>query len=735
MKPPAFLEKILPHKEEKQYFLALEIKSKRVKAAVWEKEKEKITLIDFGDASYSGSWEETIKAADEAIVEAGGDISQEKIEQVILGLPQDWTAENKILDPHLANLKKLCERLTLKPLGFVVIPEAIVNYLKQLEGVPPTALLIGLEEEAFTLTLAKAGRIEGTKVVKRTEEEALPSQIEKTLSNFSVEALPSRILLYNGREELEELKEDLLFHKWSDKLPFLHLPKIEILDKNFDIKALAMSSGLQMGGVITKEEMIAVKDEDLETSKSPKEEEETTTPDIREKGAVGFIKDKDILEEGGTEKEIFAEEEKEIPREAMALKTYEDEQEVELPSKVFKPSLPSWRLPKLKLPHIGFPFFRGAVKPFVFLLLILLLAALVYGAAWWYLPKAEVKIWLQTKPLEKEAEITLSSNSEGQENAGQVAGVTVEVEETAGKKASTTGKKTVGDPAKGKLTIYNKTENEKIFPRGIVLIGSSDLRFTLDKEVTVASTAAFSTSFSSVGGEITAAKIGPEGNLPGETNLSFKDYPTSSYFAKTDDGLSGGTSKEVSAVSKSDQEKLLEDLFQELSDQARENLQAKLGAEDKLIEETITSATKEKKFDKDVGEEASELNLTLSVKFQAVAYNEKEIKDRFLKSLEEATPEGYELNKDETKIEVLGVNKKEKETTLKMIAKVNLLPKLNLEEIRKSILGKKQSLAEEYLKGLRGVSQVEVIIKSPVPSPFKALPRLPRNIKIEIIST
>lgn len=725
MKLTAFLEKILPlKKEEKEYFLALEIKSQEVKAAVWQKDEEKISLINLGAANFEGDWEEVVKAADEAIIEASGAVSQEKIEKVILGLPQDWTVENKITTSRLNDLKKLCAQLSLKPLGFVVIPEAIVNYLRQLEGVPPTAILIGPETESFTLTLVKAGKIEGTKVVKKEKEAKLSEQIEEVLASFAVEALPSRVLLYNGHDDLEKLKENLLSHRWTDKLPFLHLPKIELLEKSFDIRALAMASGMQMGGIIIQEEMAMEKEPEIEEDKE--EQEEIVSVGASEREDLGFVKDRDILEDEEEEEKMVVEEEKEVSAETASKEAFEAE--------VFKPSLPSlkFKLPGFKLPSLGFSFFGGVVKPLILAVLVLVFIGGASFAAWWYLPKAEVKIWVQTKPLEREAEVTLSQSFEESPDA---AGLTIEVEEEASKKSSATGKKTVGDPAKGKTVIYNKTENEKKFPQGTVLIGPDEARFTLDEEVTVASTAAFSTSFSSVNGKITAVKIGPEGNLPGDTNLSFKDFPTSSYFAKTDGDLSGGTSKEVSAIAKADQEKLLEELSGELTNKAKKDLQAKLGSEEKLVEDTVVLTVKEKKFDKEVGEEAAELNLTLSATFKALAYNEKEIKERFLKSLEEATPQGYELAREETKIEIVGVNKKEKETTLKMVAKTKLLPKLNLEEIRKNIVGKKKTLAEEYLRNLDGVSQVEIIIKFPLPLGLGTLPRLPQNISLEVVST
>lgn len=728
MKLPLFLEKI-SHKrvEEKEYFLALEIKDKEVKVAIWQRVKEKITLINIGRAPYLGDWDEVIKAADEAIVEASADINQEEIEKVIFGVSLTWTSENRILNPHLENLKKLCGRLSLKPLGFVTTPEAVVARLKQIEGIPPTALLIGVEEAVLVITLVKAGRMEGTRTLEKKKEKALPEQIEEVIAGFSVEILPSRILLYDGEEDLEKIKGEILSYRFNEKLPFLHLPKVEILDKDFDIKALALTSGVQMGGAVPIEEI-------LMESKPGIEEEKVVQPPEEEKEEVsGFIKGKDILEE--KEGETL------IGKEEARVESSRTEFMPEEPKKSTRGGLKLLSFFKLKFPSLNWPQlnlpFPGEFKRIGFVLVFVLVIIAGFSfAAYWYLPKAEVKVWVQTQPLEKELEIIITQSSKvGPESFEKMVGEMIEVEETASEKTSTTGKKMVGDPAKGKAIIYNKTENEKKFPSGTILTGSEGLRFSLDEEVIVASTTAFSTSFSSVSGKVTAVKIGLEGNLSAGTNFSFKDYPTSSYFAKNEEDFSGGTSQEILVVAKSDQEKLTESLSKKLAEKAKEDLRGKLGPGEKLLEETLTSTVKEKKFDKEVDEETSELNLDLTTLFKVMIYSEKELKDRLFQNMREATPQGYELNPEEIKIEILGVEKKEEEVTLKITAKASLLPKLDLEEIKKNITGKKQIIAEEYLKNLAGATQVEILIRFPLPLPLQTLPRLPQNIKLEIIST
>jgi len=125
--------------------------------------------------------------------------------------------------------------------------------------------------------------------------------------------------------------------------------------------------------------------------------------------------------------------------------------------------------------------------------------------------------------------------------------------------------------------------------------------------------------------------------------------------------------------------------------------------------------------------------------FKATAYNESHLKGKFLKSLEESVSSGYELNEKDTEMTILEAQAKGEETLLKLAVKAHLLPKLNLDQIKKEISGKKETVVKDYLKGLGSITQSEVKIYLPFPWPFpvsfSTLPRLPQNIKIEIIST
>lgn len=729
--------------------MALGIKEKEVKAVVWQKKEEKIDLVDISSIDVSGGWDEVIQAADEAIVRASADVPQEYIERVIFGIPSDWTAgNNKIGEPHLPNLKRLCEQLSLKPLGFIVFFEAIINYLKQIEGVPPTAIFLELGEKKSRMILTRAGRIEGIKSIEPDGEKDLAESIEAALKEIpNVEVLPSRIILYNSQKNLETIKDDLLAHHWPKELPFLHLPKIEILEKNTDIKSLVIASGAQMGITNFSPDFLSQPTaRPITRSQLVKEEQKHEEAELADESDrpveenVGFIKDKDVLEmdEQQEEGEEVLIEKETFPAKVDRKEDLVEEDEGLAPRRSFN-FIPSFRipaipLPKFSLPTLHFGFFTEIRLIFLSLAILGLIGGGILGSFYWYFVKAKVVISFEQKSLKKETEIIVATGG-AKEDSGQIAGETVEAEVSGNKKAQTTGQKTIGDPAKGEVIIYNKTENEKKFSKGTVLT-SGNLAFSLDEEVSIASTAAFSTSFSSSKAKVTAKDIGSDGNLPGGVNFAFKDYPTSSYFAKNENDFSGGTSQKVSTVAKGDQEKLLSELTKELEEKAKADLRGKISSDKEIVEPSVNSEVVKKKFNKEAGDEANDVDLDLTLNFKSLAYSKDDLKKILLKNTQEAANENYEIRNEEIKMEILEVKKvDDQQAVIKVIIEANLSPKVDQEKIKRDITGKKIAPVKDYLKNINGVKDVDIkITPGIIPAGLIILPYRPQNIAIEVSS-
>jgi len=728
MELPNILNKITHANEQsgKEYFWALQIWDEGVKSAIWAVEGEKVKVFSLG--GHEG-WEETIEGLLSAVEKSFRRALEnfvgecEKPTKVIFGLPNDWSEEERINAEKQKLLSYLCRQLDLKPVGFVSIFEAINHRLKEVEGVPLSAILINPGKKFINLAIVEVGQIKGVEKIVRSED--VGADVCEGLSRFSaIDTLPARILLFNG-QDMEELQQILISYPWKTiqvggkELPFLHLPKIEILPYDFDISAVAIAGG----GEVAKnlglpmapiEETEGVKEEEKKEEEREEKEEEESGEDL------GFVLEKDISLETKKEEEPSA-----FPKETPII-----EKKFSLKGK-----LPSFHFSFRPRFPLNFPF---AILGGGLLLLLFILGA---AALYWNVPKAEILIYVTPQVLEKEVEITFDPNQEvlDEKNLVVPAGV-VEVQESGEKTAPTTGEKTVGERAQGEVTIYNRTSAKKTFPAGTILVGPGGLKFTLDRETSVASKSPDPTGKpADIWGEskatITAVDIGAQYNLAAQSLFSIKDFPTDSFLAKNESALSGGTSRQIQAVAGDDQKTLLKDLSRELEEKGRKDLLGKIPEGKKLVEEGVLSSTVSSEFDHKVGDEAQALTLNLTLKVTGLVYGKGDFLKLSQTFLQGVIPPDYELKGEELEATfTLEKENKDGSMLFKTFLKANLLPRLDKKDIAKNIKGKYPHLAEQYLSRISGYAGSEIRLLPRLPGFLGTLPRREENISLEIRS-
>ncbi len=739
------ISKIGKKEEKKEYFFALIISSAKVRGAIWTVREGKTKVVATGQAKPWIEEKDLLDSVDAALSSATEDFTQSEEEakepnKVIFGLPESWVEKERITPEKLRVLKEISQKLELKPVGFVVITEAIIHQLKVNEGVPPTTILLGMEKEEVQITLVNLGKITATTAVKRSQD--LGADVAEGLSRLKKErSFPARMLLYNTEEDLEKAKDELLAYSWPSF--FLHLPKVEILPADFDIRAVALSGGREVakaaGIEVLEPEVKKEEKEGEEKPPAPTEKPAVEEPEIQreEKTDFGFVKDRDIAE---------------IKPPKPKVKVMEEPEEIVPPSPP-KRVAPAFKLPKMdfsrfSLPKLDFSrltslipisqYIRGRNSLVIGLVLgLILVVAGIAMAAYWRLPKAQVVLLVEPKTLEKEFEIKLDPELSEPDPANlALPANSVEAEVEREKTAEATGAKLIGDPAKGEVTIYNRTEGLKEFAAGTVIVGPGDLEFTLDDDVSVASESA-GPDYSKIPGKatvsVTAVEIGTEGNLAADSEFSIGDYSTSDYIARNESALTGGTSREVAVVSKEDQENLATVLTDELKEIAIQELNQKLSPGSKLLAESLEDKVVGKSFSKDVDEEADKLTLTLKIEFSALTYKEEDFKNLIEDQIRETVPSGFEFKREESEInfELIDV---EEDGSARFTAtlKANLLPQLDLEEIRNNLAGKYPELGELYLDNLPNVAGFEAKITPRLPRRLETFPRLPKNIQIEV---
>ena len=685
-------------KEQKEIFWALLIEPEWVTSAVWQIENGKVAIISSSPATRWETEGNLIEAIDASLSSCTQSLPEEVDDptKTVFGVPSSWIEGGNIKEEYLERLKKVCQDLSLVPSGFVVLSEAISHFIKEEDMTPLSGVVVGISDEALDISIFNLGKLIGTTSVFRSV--SVEEDMTEGLSRLStsVENLPSRIILFNQKEqELETIKESLNNSDWNKigNSKFMHTPKVEILDPSKKIMAVALAGGSEMAevhGVISQEQEI---------------ETETPTDSIPEEEIHNVEEPKDVTAEDlGFVIEQPKTETPKLPN---------------LPKFNFK--IPNWPQVsnKIKIPHFNFSL---GGKPLLIGGGMILLALVVGFILWWFLPKATVTLFVTPKKLEENVTFTVGKDIKGEE---------IEVSVNGEKTNPTTGTKTVGEKAKGSVKIQNGTAFPISLPSGTILVSSSDLKFQTVKVASVSG----ALSPSSPGNatiDIEAVSIGSEYNLVKDEVFKVGNYPKADVDASTSENLSGGSSRQISAVSEEDRKKILKELTDELTDEANGKLNEKITSDQVLVEVSINNEIEEEDYSNKVGDEATNLKLALTLKVKSTVVSKSELLEISKKSLEGKIPSGFVLRDDQITYDF---KESDEEGSFDVRIFANLLPNIDPLDVSKKIVGKYPNLAESFLGSVPGFVRAEFRIKPLLPGKLGTLPHLVKNISVEISSS
>ena len=723
-------------KTDSEYFLTLTLRNERATAVVFEKTSGRVKVVGKGEKEFKRTIEEEdeedlLKALDVAISDAESSLPDNvESHKTIFGIKGNWVEEGKIKKEYLGKLKKISDSLDLKPMGFLVVTEAISHLLQKEEGAPVSAILCEVGKNALTVSLLKAGKI----LEEKTSEvhENKPFTVDALLKHFEApEVLPSRIIIFGSNEDLTQ---EFLGFTWSKSLPFLHPPQITSLPLDFDAQAVLFGAVSQMGLSVVMDTLDKTFKEGDSLAKAL-EEEKLKEP--VEKVSEAMSSDYFGFKEGADISKEMPKKVPEVPAES-PLTAVEDTAEIpegikeektglaELPEKagflllgarqtlgkVFAYTKTMKRKPAL----IGI----GIALLLVFLLFIYLFAT-----------SATLTLGVSAKESAKSEKITFTKGSTDVSN-NEISGKFVTDTQDGKSTIDTTGKKETGDKAKGTVTIFNSADSPRTFTEGTAITSSNNLEFTLDKSVTVASGSSdpINPKSGQANVTVTASKFGTSYNLPSGTKFTIGELSTVA--AKNDDAFSGGTTKNVSVVAKADIDKLTKQLTSDLEKKAREELSKQVTSDSVLLPVFSSEDFSKKSFSKDADDEAQQVSLTAEIEFTGIIYSKKDLisfaKDSFQKEL------GPNLVIDEKNLslDVKDFEKTDDGVSGTMEITAILLPKIDEKSLASEIAGKSLSDAQRRLEGLPKVETVEIRISPSIPFLPKRLPISSGKIKFII---
>jgi hypothetical protein len=706
-----------------EVYFALLIGSEKISAAIWSLEGRNLKIINTAETKLDNA--KLLESANNALDECLADFPYDPT-KVLFGVPETWLTDGNLKPEYLEKLRVLTKELSLSPMAFVSNSHAISHFLQTQTGAPLTAVLVE-NSDPLVLTIVKSGKVVITKEIKRGE--SLNQDIEKGLLMIDeVEVLPSRIIAY-GEKSQDGLKDRLVSFPWMSKLPFLHLPKIDVLDQTVPMIAVCFAGAFEINPDVSY------------------------VADVRKKAAGAGVSALPVVAndgfvEGDIEADSFGQDQTlrggvaRIDRE-LASDEFDDELEVggsfgaEQGAKA-KGLLMLKKIKRMfKVPTRG-----GNRKLLLFASPIALV--LILMIIWVVMVKVDVQMFIDAKTLDRQAKVEADPAISAPDDVNRkIPGKVVSVSVNDTLRGTASGQKQIGDPAKGKVIIYNKTDSSKSLASGTVLSSDNGLKFTLDSSVNIASQSATpgpdQTTIIKPGKSdavgVTATVVGPEGNLAAGVNLSINGFTQNQMLATIDSALSGGTSKTVTVVSSDDHKKLLADLASNLRKKARDEIQAKLDGDMKVSEEGLIENITRQTYSKKVGDQASDFTLTLSVDYKGTAYSDSDFKTMAAKSIDTSLPEGYELNLAESETQATATKvEKDGRLIFDVTFRAKLSPKLDKEQIKKQITGKSVGEATDVLKQIENVIGVVYEFSPSFTKVFGRLPFWPGNINITVVT-
>jgi len=725
-------------KEKKDIYWALLIEPGWVQAGVW-------TIIGSSAQAVSlsppNSWkleEEFMSAADASLSASAQNLPEdyEEPSKTVFGVVSSWVTGGEIKAEYLQMIKQACSKLSLEPVGFVVLSEAVSHYVKQKEGSPLSAVVLGVSEDSLELSIYRLGNIVGATKVARSV--SLVDDVAEGLSRFlGSDPIPSRFILYGGKDsELEETRQSLVKGNWEDleALKFLHPPKIEILDYEEKIRAVILAGASEIAdisSVLSEEKRETVEGE---TTNLTDEDGDLSAVDL------GFVLDKDIKteEEKETRHEIVTDEE---VSESPDISANETRDEVKEKKESFMRKF-SFKLPLMKVKEKVsgiFGFFskktstgeKTGRKAFLIGFSIFITLLIVGFLLWWYYPKALVTVYLSAQSLEEKIEVLVDPNAEDPDYDLSILPGKIFTETVSGDRTkSTTGTKTVGENASGEVIFY-RVGPELTLAAQTTINGPDNLSFSLNETVTVASGSAGSPGTTKA--RVTAQSIGAQYNLAANTSFSVSNYSINDIEAKNEESFSGGSSREISAVSLQDQESLEEKLTEELEETAKKLIMDKLSQNLLFVEKSLETTSLSRNFSNKVGDEASTLKLSLELKVSAIAVDGDALISVAGEALKDRVPSGFVLREEQIDVSFISQAKEGENYKLQILVKANLLPAVDTLDIAESIKGKYPHVAYQYLdEEFPAFSRADIEFKPKLPGRLGTLPRVGKNIEVII---
>lgn len=364
----------------------------------------------------------------------------------------------------------------------------------------------------------------------------------------------------------------------------------------------------------------------------------------------------------------------------------------------------------------------------IFIFFILVTFALITFVLYTSFSQAIITLVPKKDKVSADFEIKIEKSENLDREPKILAGRVLQTQEATEEKITNIPKIKTGDKAKGKVTIYNQSEE------AMGIVAKTQLKHETTGQIFRTDQAINIPPHGKTEVEVTADKPGSEGEV-GPDN--FRLIKLSPEWQKLIYGESKEkfkiVQKEVKIATAEFMEKEKQKIIENLKETARTKLEDNLSGNEKIPKKAIKYEILESKASVEPETETEEFTIFVRVKIIALVFNEDTLFNIAQEKIKEKVSKEQEFlksDKESIKYEILNYDLNSQKTTVKVHLEGEVQSKLNPEEIdREKLLGRKEEEVKMYFNSDPRVENVEVLF-----SPFwvKRVPTLKDHIEIVI---
>ncbi|OGZ34644.1 MAG: hypothetical protein A2Y98_00070 [Candidatus Portnoybacteria bacterium RBG_19FT_COMBO_36_7] len=370
----------------------------------------------------------------------------------------------------------------------------------------------------------------------------------------------------------------------------------------------------------------------------------------------------------------------------------------------------------------------------IFILSAVVIAGIVFYLA---LGKADVILTAKKEQTPFDFKVLADNNlSQIDEVANKIPAQLIRLEDKDSEEFAATGQRQMNEKASGIITVYNAYSSS---PQGLVettrFLSQDGKIFRLTESVTVpgAKIEEGKIVASYIDVKVQADQPGDSYNI-GPSNFSIPGFQGSpkytGFYGKSKNNMSGGSTENVRVMTQDDFNKAKEKVWESLRQKIQTELATQISANLTILDGSVEIQMDKVESSAEIGGKAENFTLTVTGSARALVFSEDDIVVLLRNNLSDKLSENKEiadqtpLNYGETKIDI-----EKGQISFRVSGLQEVFWKIDQEEIKKLIAGKKQNEVEELLFGRPEIKEAQFSLW---PFWVRSIPRQTDKIKITV---